>query len=296
MSINSKVFTYEVNGLSYTITVYEEAGEYFADINVSEGAMDVNAIYFGDDDQSGKSASLGGPLNMNGTKTQFDDATALSDPGLGREGTEKETYLTEGDTLTVSLDIESLEALDVIGIRATSTSTDEGSIKAVSDDPEVFEESSDDLYPKIFFGEVFDDDGFPRGGTFILEDEPVPNEFNVPSLPEGTEPTFENYLNYFDSPAFFDPVSDVTSVVFYETTEDGGSTEAFRIDAPEGGWANAEELLADYDDTIASMEEDAPADDGSALIAALSFEPEADVLMDDADSVDATMDDEIDII
>ena len=43
--------------------------------------------------------------------------------------------MTSGDTLTVSLDIDSLDEIDVFRIRATSTSTDAGSIKAVSDDP-----------------------------------------------------------------------------------------------------------------------------------------------------------------
>ena len=105
MTTHSKVFSYEVDGLSYTVTIYEVDGEFRADIQVLEGAMDVNAIYFGDANQSGASASLGGPLNMNGAqldgeKVQWDDAVRLSDPGLGPEGTDKEAYLSAGDTLT----------------------------------------------------------------------------------------------------------------------------------------------------------------------------------------------------
>ncbi len=62
----AKIFTYEVEGLSYTVSLYEENGQILADIAVTEGSMDVNAVYFGDDDFSGKSESLAGPLNMNG--------------------------------------------------------------------------------------------------------------------------------------------------------------------------------------------------------------------------------------
>ncbi|WP_417699146.1 hypothetical protein [Pseudophaeobacter sp.] len=43
--------------------------------------------------------------------------------------------MTSGDTLTVSLDIDSLDEIDVFRIRATSTSTAAGSIKAVSEPP-----------------------------------------------------------------------------------------------------------------------------------------------------------------
>ncbi|MCD9146750.1 hypothetical protein [Pseudophaeobacter flagellatus] len=277
----TKTFSYQVDGLSYTVTLYEENGSYFADITVDEGAMDVNAIYFGDDDQSGTSESLNGPLNLNGTRLdgesiQWDEAVTLSDPGLGPEGDDKDTYLTTGDTLTVSLDVESLEDIDIFGIRATSTSTDAGSIKAVSDDPEdPPEEPEDPTYEKIFFGEVFSDAGDPIGGTFILDEAPDPNTYSIPALPEGTDPTFENYLSFFQSDEVGGDLSEVQSIVFYGTDAEGNTVEDFRLDAPDGGFQDADQVLAAYDDAILSMEEQAAepeTNEGEDLISALSLE------------------------
>jgi len=174
MSDHSSIFEYEENGLSYTVTVYEQDGKFFANITVNQGAMDVNAIYFGDDDFSGKSASLGGPLNMNGAgasyegeTVQWDEAIKLSDPGLGRAGTDKATFVSEGETLNVPLDIASLDEITFFGIRATSTTTDAGSIKGVSGDPETPEDPEDPedaTYDKVFFGYDFDENDAPAGG------------------------------------------------------------------------------------------------------------------------------------
>ena len=62
-----KVFVYETDGLSYTVTLTQEGdGPVMTTITVNEGQMDVNALYWGDDEHSGASANLGGPLNMNG--------------------------------------------------------------------------------------------------------------------------------------------------------------------------------------------------------------------------------------
>lgn len=275
----SKVFNYEVDGLAYTVSLYEVDGEFFADISVIEGAMDVNAIYFGDDGNSGPSASLDGPLNMNGARldgerVQWDDAVPLSDPGLGPDGEDKETYLSEGDTLTVPLDIDSLDEIDVFGIRATSTTTDEGSIKGVSGDPEEPEEPEEPgepTYDKVFFGESFTDDGSPLGGVFILEEEPVPNTFNNAFLPEGTEPTFENYLAYFESEAIGGDVTSIEAITFYENDENGVAQEVFRIEAPDGGFPDSDAVLAAYDDALDGMEEMSSGAEDMDLMAALGL-------------------------
>ncbi|MEW2912840.1 hypothetical protein [Leisingera sp. JC11] len=283
MPESSKIFTYAVDGLAYTVTVYEENGEFFADITVDEGAMDVNAIYFGDDDFSGSSESLSGPLNLNGAsldgeKVQWDEATQLSDPGLGPEGEDKETYLQTGDTMTVSLDIASLDEIDIFGIRATSTTNDAGSIKGVSGDPEEPEEPEepedpeDPTYEKVFFGEVFSESGDPLGGTFMLAEEPDPNPYSIPALPEGTEPTFDNYLSHFLSDDIGGDLSAAQSVVFYGTGADGAQEELFRIDAPEGGFQSADDLLAAYDDALDGAGDLA----GHDLMAALSLDGHAE--------------------
>jgi len=277
-----KTFTYEEEGLAYTVTLYEDPdnpGSYLADISVEEGAMDVNAIYYGDDDFTGDSESLGGPLNMNGARLegeniQWDAAVGLSDPGLGPEGEDKDTYISSGDTLTVELDISSLDEVDVFGIRATSTTTEEGSIKAVSDDPEEPEDPEDPVFDKVGFGIQIGENGGIENGVFIAEE----------NLPEDQEGTFENYVNFYDSQFSEDPdynITQVESVIFYDLTIDENGleipTELFRIDAPEGGFADADALLAAYDNAVADGALDgATTDEDGAmqLMAALSLEEE----------------------
>ncbi|MDP2081635.1 MAG: hypothetical protein U0934_14070 [Pseudotabrizicola sp.] len=272
MSDTGKVFTYQTNGLSYTVTVYEKDGSFFADIKVTEGSMDVNAIYFGDDDFSGASASLSGPLNMNGGGAQYegetvqwDQAMKLSDPGLGHAGTDKDTFLAEGDVYTVSLDISSLDEIDFFGVRATSTSTPEGSIKGVAGDPETTDDPEEPLHDKVFFDNGTDENGMSLGGVFILSEEPEDNVFDVSSLPEGTEPTFANYVSYFEE--LGGDIGSVASVAFYETDEDGNPVETFRIDAPDGGWADGDAVIESYNAAIESMADE---DAGEDLIASLS--------------------------
>lgn len=273
MPDNTKVFTYEAEGLAYTVTVYKEAGAFYADITVGEGAMDVNAIYFGDEDFSGSSESLKGPLNMNGAsldgeKVQWDAATELSRPGLGPEGEDKETYLQTGDTMTVELDAASLDDISIFGIRATSTTTEEGSIKAVSSDPQEPEEPEEPTYEKVFFGEDFSDTGFPLSGAYILDEEPDPNPYNNLALPEGTEATFENYLSFYLSDEVGGDPAALESVVFYGTDPDGNPQELFRLDAPEGGFEDADDVLAAYDEALMDMAETS----GEDLMSALSLE------------------------
>lgn len=278
----AKIFTYQVNGLSYTVSLYEQDGQILADISVLEGSMDVNAVYYGDDVFSGGSVSLSGPLNMNGSsldgeKIQWDEAIKLSDPGIGPEGDDKETYLHAGDTLTLELDADSLDAIDIFGIRATSTSTDEGSIKAVSDDPAEPEYPDEPTYDKVFFGSEFSENGAPLGGVYILAEEPDPNTWNNVFLPEGTEPTFENYLDYFTSDAIGGDVSTLQGVAFYETDEEGNLHEAFRFDAPEDGFQSSEEVLGAYHDALDAYEgEQGASDPGADLMAAITLDPDLD--------------------
>lgn len=253
----AKTFTYEENGLSYTVRVYEQDGQIFADITVTSGFMNVNAVYTADDDFSGSSASLGGPLNMNGggsrfegEKIQWDDAIPLSQPGLGHQDSENSTFLSTGDTLTVSLNVDSIDDVDFVGIRATSTSTPEGSIKGVSGNP-VEDEDDDDggdedeaTFSKVFF--VFDPDADILGGYAILAEEPEPNEFNQPALAEGVEPTFANYVARFEEIGG-DPTQ-INAVIFY-TGED--LEEAFRLEGP---FEDTDAMLTAYDEAVQAAE------------------------------------------
>ncbi|WP_420002651.1 hypothetical protein [Arenibacterium sp. LLYu02] len=275
----AKIFTYQVDGLSYTVSLYEENGTILADIAVTEGSMDVNAVYFGDDDFSGKSASLGGPLNMNGAsldgeKVQWDEAIELSRPGIGPMGDDKETYLHQGDTLTIDLGVDSLDDIDTFGIRATSTSTDAGSIKAVSSDPEEPEEPEDPeepTYEKVFFGWDFKDDDSPLSGRWILDQAPDPNPYQADGLPEGTEPTFENYLDYYASDPVWGDVDLLQGVVFYEHDENGALQELFRFEAPEDGFQSKEEVMDAYHDALDAYEAEQETA-GTDLLAALSLD------------------------
>jgi hypothetical protein len=282
-----KTFTFQEEGLAYTVNIYEDPehpGTFLADITVDEGAMDLNAVYYGDDDFSGDSARLNGSLNMNGARLdgeqiQWDAAVQLSEPGLGAEGDEKETFLSSGDTLTIELDIESLDDISVFGIRATSTTTEDGSIKSVSDQPQDPEEPEDEpAFDKIGFGVAIGENGGIESGVFVREED----------LPEGEEGTFTNYVTYYQEQYGDDPdfsIPQIESVVVYdvsfEVTETGEvleiPQELFRIDAPEGGFADADTLISAYDEAIANGALDGlQSPDGSELIAALSLPTEFD--------------------
>ncbi|MFQ8431169.1 hypothetical protein [Amaricoccus sp. W119] len=139
MATYAKQFDYNLDGLDFTILVFEADGKIQATISVEEGAADFNALYWGDDVNDGDSVKLrDAPLNMNGAKYQgstidWDGATKLSSPGLGTAGTDKGTYLAEGETKTITLQgVDSIDDVDYIGVRATSTTTPEGSIKAIA--------------------------------------------------------------------------------------------------------------------------------------------------------------------
>ncbi len=291
-----RTFSYQEEGLAYTATIYEDPdnpGEFLADITVTEGAMDVNAIYFGDDDFSGESADLGGPLNMNGARldgeqVQWDQAETISHPGLGPDGTDKFSYISsddpDGNTLTLELDIDSLDEIDVLGIRATSTTTPEGSIKGVSDEPEEPEDPEDPTFEKVGFGVELGDNGGISNGIFLFEQD----------LPEGQDATFDNYVDLYVSQfgVASDPdlpegepdysLSQVQSVIFYDLVPGDPNDvpqEIFRLDAPEGGFTSAEDLIAAYDDAIAdgALDEVVPSEDGGLdLMAALSLDSDAE--------------------
>lgn len=121
----------QMDGLTFTFKAYQlPNGTFEGKFTVYEGSADFNAIYFGDGTDDGSSPDLGGSLNMNdGSDTDWDQAVELSRPGLGKMGADKPTFLSQGESFTFALDIDSLDEIEEIGVRATSTSTAEGSIK-----------------------------------------------------------------------------------------------------------------------------------------------------------------------
>jgi hypothetical protein len=273
-STGERVSTYTENGLRYEIRVFEENGSIFAEITVIEGHMDVNAVYFGDSDYSGDSVSLGGPLNMNGggsrldgQPVQWDGATEVSRPGLGRDGFNKPSYLTEGETLRVELDVDSLDDVDIIGVRATSTSTPEGSIKGVSrveehDDDDDDDDDDEPTYDKLFFvvGTGENEYGvFESGVSIFLEDNGSESP-NDAFLPEGSEGTLEEYIARFNELAGsrerWPESDDIQIIRIYQVGEDGQLTEVGTLDPSVLNTNPLPEVDVEDEDMVAEAEDD----------------------------------------
>lgn len=101
-------------------------------IKCISGSADVNALFWNDFILDTLQFDLGvKSLNMNGTGVDWDGGIKLSEPGLGRAGVDKATYLTVGESYTINSVALNWLTLNDMGVRATSTSTAEGSIKGV---------------------------------------------------------------------------------------------------------------------------------------------------------------------
>lgn len=259
-----RLFSFSEDGLSYTVRVFEnEDGSVSAEITVDEGSMDVNAVYFSSEDYDGPSENLGGPLNMNGGGSQFEGgsvswegATEVSRPGLGREGEDKPSFLSEGESITVDLDAASLDEVDLIGIRATSVNGGD-SIKGVSGNPEEPDEPDqpddpdepDATYPKVFFASSLNDNDAPNVGLAILGPDEEPQD-GVNQLDPDAEGTFADYVAFLEDSGFPE-IEDIETIVFYEGADP--PEEAFRIDAPEGGFEDTDAILAAYEDATSEL-------------------------------------------
>ncbi len=135
---DTKTFDFVYNGLNLQVIATDCGNDTSFVIKCLQGAADINALYWGDDVADKTNVDLGGSLNMNGLKLDWDGAIKLSDTGLGQkaiDGTSgaanKSTYLTTGETYTIKVTGLDWDNVDQLGVRATSTSTAEGSIKGV---------------------------------------------------------------------------------------------------------------------------------------------------------------------
>lgn len=159
--MDTKEFTYELDGLSFTITLTDDNGVITASVNVTEGSADFNALYWGDNTAGNSDfEAFGGrdkSLNMSGAEgstyggnnVEWDGAAKLSSAGLGRKGTDKETFVEEGETTSFVLEgVTSLDDIDYLGVRATSTSTPEGSIKTIATPHDPEPETPGDDFPE----------------------------------------------------------------------------------------------------------------------------------------------------
>jgi hypothetical protein len=128
--------------------VYDSGTNQFT-VTVLTGSMNLNALYWNDGDNvdsatTGLSGFSGAKsensLNMNGTGEVWDGGMKISDAGLGK--TPPPSYM-DANPLTSALNTYSFTApadfnpltFGTLGVRATSTSSAEGSIKWIDDSP-----------------------------------------------------------------------------------------------------------------------------------------------------------------
>lgn len=140
-----KTFTIEYDGLTLTVKAIDLGdGKVEIAITCDEGYCDLNAIYWGDGDGTAGEGTMSGfdgkkdsALNMNGSGEAWDAGMKLSSAGLGKDGVNKSTYMTAGETMNAFKINANWDDLNSFGVRATSTSTEGGSIKGVGSDPVV---------------------------------------------------------------------------------------------------------------------------------------------------------------
>lgn len=142
MTESYKEFIYgaEGSGLYFKIIVtVNNDGSLSASVQMLEGTMDLNALWFSDGDSTANESGTtkldkaDSALNMNGAtydvgddgtqdRLAWDGVQKLSSAGLGTEGEEKSTFLAAGgEPLDIPLSFNgSLDDLDYIGVRATS--------------------------------------------------------------------------------------------------------------------------------------------------------------------------------
>jgi hypothetical protein len=157
MTVGSfKTFNYVYQGLVLEVTAEDlGGGQTSFTVKCLEGYADINALYWTngvvDGNQFDLSTKKDNSLSMNGTGEDWDGGVILSSTGLGSDGLEKPTYLTAGESYT-KVEAVDWATLDTFGIRATSTSTAEGSIKAVDNEPVITGQAGRNLFTENFDG------------------------------------------------------------------------------------------------------------------------------------------------
>lgn len=137
------------SGLQFTIDAVANGSGTSFNVQVLVGSLNLNAVYWGDGDNTANESHFDGVFansdninganvlwNDNGTSTSknevYDGGKKLSDAGLGH-GTD--LFLSATGKSTYQFDVPNLDLtkFPVLGVRATSTSTAEGSIKWADD-------------------------------------------------------------------------------------------------------------------------------------------------------------------
>jgi hypothetical protein len=162
-----KTFDIVYSGLTLQINAIDlGGGKTTFEIKCISGSADINALYWGDNVADGNIFDLGtkkdNSLNMNGTGVDWDGGLKLSSTGLGTAGVNKTTYLTAGEHYDVLAADVSWDSLGTLGVRATSTSTAEGSIKGVDTGGTVT------LAPQISVDDVTVTEGVDANAVFTV--------------------------------------------------------------------------------------------------------------------------------
>lgn len=141
--MDTATWTLTYDGLVIQITAVQDGANVNFTVKVLEGYANVNALYWGDATADTaaidyQNTSLSGAklssINMNGTGVDWDGAYVLSTAGLGK--TPPDSYLTKDESISFTVAGLDLDNIDNLGLRATSTSTTEGSIKWVGTEPD----------------------------------------------------------------------------------------------------------------------------------------------------------------
>jgi len=134
---DQKVFTINDSGVELKIIALDNGdGTVTFEIACKKGSLDVNALFLSDGDKNGNEKiattindKVDNSLNMNGTKVAWDESFGLSSTGLKGPASDKETFITEGDSYFTTQTV-SFDSLQTLGIRATSVNGGD-SIKGV---------------------------------------------------------------------------------------------------------------------------------------------------------------------
>ena len=134
-------FGSDAENLKFTV-VYDSVTKEFT-VTVLTGSLNVNALYWGDGDaesgegtMSGFDAKKDSSLNMNGTGEVWDGGLKISNAGLGK--TPPDSYISADSAHnSFSIDAGSFDPakFGTVGVRATSTTSEGGSIKWIDDAP-----------------------------------------------------------------------------------------------------------------------------------------------------------------
>lgn len=142
-------------GLHFTIVYDTDAGTFT--VTSLEGKFDLNALWWDDGTSAGSDVKLSkqeNALNMNGSGEDWDGMMKLSNAGLGKEGEDKNSFISENETAVFSLaDFGITGDFDVanggtLGVRATSVNGGD-SIKLVDKEP-VFDDGETEEDPDDF--------------------------------------------------------------------------------------------------------------------------------------------------